>query len=527
MAGGHEESRRRQGYRLPFFPFWLLAGISVLFVLPSFRLWFQRPLRLTVFEFDYFLGLFMPANLDLRLAIIQFGRLIHCFGFLLIGWLFVLCVERVRKDPDQFSWRSLILFAVILCITFTIAMPWVSPDIFYYIGTGWLDGHYGLSPYLHTMTEVPQFGEEEMFQNVHPPFLAGSTAYGPLFQLLDKGLSVASGGRELFALGLHKILYFFAHAASCFVLLRLVPASESKWSFLFFACNPLILFSILTCVHNDHIMTFFLLTAFWCLAAGRPFLAGVALGTAFSVKYIPLLLLPLFFLDLALDRGRKRSFGRRLGLAFGMTVGFLCTVVAFHCLYPEAARQFLRLIGFDPWLSESGSIASGGGGIGVYRNSIYHLIPFLYSIFPGFWPIGYDQMKIVLVAIFSLTIAWLVVRSWRRGKFPLMEASLSFFLFYFLVLNQTNQEWYLTWILAFIPMIGTEPVLRFGYRISVLFLPLVIFTVKNMALVESLTNALVYVLVLLFSVPVLVQFYRSIRSESELLQFGGDYTVRG
>jgi len=136
-------------------------------------------------------------------------------------------------------------------------------------------------------------------------------------------------------------------------------------------------------------------------------------------------------------------------------------------------------------------------------------------------------MKIVLVAIFSLTIAWLVVRSWRRGKFPLMEASLSFFLFYFLVLNQTNQEWYLTWILAFIPMIGTEPVLRFGYRISVLFLPLVIFTVKNMALVESLTNALVYVLVLLFSVPVLVQFYRSIRSESELLQFGGDYTVRG
>jgi len=84
-------------------------------------------------------------------------------------------------------------------------MPWVSPDIFYYIGTGWLDGHYGLSPYLHTMTEVPQFREEEMFQNVHPPFLRGPTAYGPLFQILSKGLSFASGGRELLALSLRPL----------------------------------------------------------------------------------------------------------------------------------------------------------------------------------------------------------------------------------------------------------------------------------------------------------------------------------
>ncbi|MCK6682158.1 MAG: glycosyltransferase 87 family protein [Thermoanaerobaculia bacterium] len=488
-------------------PFWLLAVLSVLFVLPSARLWFQRPLRVTAYEFEYFLGLFLPPDEDLRLAVILTGRMIHFLGFLVIGLLYAVCAEKVRKGPEMYSWRFLVGVSAVLCVAFTIAMPWVSPDIFFYIGTGWLDGYYGMSPYLHTMSEVPGFRSEEMFQNVYPGFLFGPTGYGPLFQLIAKGIALVSGGREIVALALHKVLYLLVHTAGSILLARFVPASSAKWAFFFFACNPLNLFSILACVHNDHLMNLFVIAAFILLAAGRPFLTGAALGTAFSVKFVPVLLLPLFFLDLVVDSRRRRTIAGRLGLAFAMLGGFAVAAVVFHAFYPEAARQFLRIVGLDQWLQGAGSIGSGGG-INNYRNSIYYLVPFIRGVFPSFRYIRYENMTLLLLLVYGAAMVWLLVRTWKPGRFPLREASLAFFLLYFLILNQTNQEWYLTWILPFLILTGTEPAIRFGYRISILFLPLVIFTVKNTPAVEYLVNALGYLVLLGFSIllfPALVK----------------------
>ncbi|MCC6133518.1 MAG: DUF2029 domain-containing protein [Acidobacteria bacterium] len=483
-------------------PFWLLAALSVLFVLPSARLWFQRPLRVTAYEFEYFLGLFLPPDEDLRLAVILTGRMIHFLGFLVIGLLYAVCAEKVRKGPEMYSWRFLVGVSAVLCVAFTIAMPWVSPDIFFYIGTGWLDGHYGMSPYLHTMSEVPGFRSEEMFQNVYPGFLFGPTTYGPLFQLLAKWVSLLSGGSEIAALALHKTVYLAAHGVASFLLTRLVPLGSAKWAFFFYACNPLNLFSILTCAHHDHLINVLVILAFVLRQASRPLLSGAALGTAFSIKYVPVLLLPLFFLDLAVNGRTRESVGGRAGRAFVLVLGFLLAAGVWYVFYPEAAKPFLRAVGVDQWLQGSGTIGSGGG-IGVYRNSIYYLVPFIRGVFPSFRYIRYENMTLVLLLAYGVYLVWILLKSWKAGRFPLPEASLVFFLFYFLVLNQTNQEWYLTWILGFLVLVGSEAAIRFGYRISILFLPLVIFTVKNTPAVEYLVNAIAYLVLLGFSVVLL------------------------
>ena len=476
--------------------FLVLVGFSILFILPSARLWFQQPLQLIEFEFEYFLGLFANLEIESQLLVIAADKLIHFFGFLLIGVLYAICVEQVRRDPHLYSWKFLIGFATILCAAFTLAMPWVSPDVFFYIGMGWLDGHYGLSPYLHKMSEIPGFQTEEMFQNVYPGFLHGPTSYGPLFQWLARWIAILSGGNELVALALHKVLYLIIHGIACLFMVRLVPAADAKCTFLFFACNPLILFSILACSHNDHLMTLMVLAAFVLRQAKRPLLCGVALGAAFTIKYLPILLLPLFFLDLMIDRGTSAPWRQRLFQGLYLGVGFITAVLAIYSLYPEGALQFIRIIGLEHWVQPGGlANGGGGGGIGVYRNSIYHLLPTL----------NYAEMKFLFLSAYAALLALLVVRAQVNKPIPLAGASLACYLIYFLTLNQTNQEWYLTWIIPFIPLIGTPESRRFAYQISAIFMPVIIFTIKNPPAVSLVANVIGYMIILCFSVILILR----------------------
>lgn len=483
----------------PFLPFWLLAGFSILFVLPSARLWLQRPLRLIEFEFEYFLGLFADSDADTQLAVIAADKLIHFAGFLFIGMLYASCVESVRQHTELFSWWFLILFSTILWAAFTLAMPWVSPDVFFYIGKGWLDSHYNLSPYLNSMSDVNGFNTEEMFRNVYPGFLHIPGTYGPLFQWIAKGIAILSGGSEILALTLHKALYLAVHAASCFLLIRLVPEASAKWAFIFFACNPLILFSILACAHNDHLMTFLVLATFALLQARRPLLCGVALGAAFAIKYIPVLLLPLFLMDLILGKNTSTPLSRRIGQTLTLVGGFVLALLAFYGLYPEGVLGFLRIIGYDHWLQDAGD---GGGGIGIYRNSIYHL----------FLTLRFADMKVVFLSAYTLLVAWLILRARSCDPLPLAGASLTCYLLFFLLLNQTNQEWYLTWIMPFVPLIGTKEVRRFGYQISAIFLPIIIFTVKDPPIVVLVANVMGYMVILCFSVILLLHSLTTRRS---------------
>ncbi len=379
----------------------------------------------------------------------------------------------------------------------TLAMPWVSPDVFFYIGMGWLDGHYGFSPYLHSMSVVPGFTTEEMFNNVYPGFLHGPTSYGPLFQWIAKGIALLSNGSELLALALHKALYLAVHAAASLLLIRLVPAASAKWVFIFFTCNPLILFSILACTHNDHLMTLFVLLAFTLRQANRPLLTGAALGAAFAIKYIPLLLLPLFLLDLVMDKTARVRVRERIGSVAALTGGFLLTLMALYLLYPEGALQFLRVMGIEHWLQHAGAEGNvSAGGIGVYRNSIYHLL--LFSI-------SYADQKVIFLAAYLILLSWLMITARQRNTFPLAGASLTAYLLYFLLLNQTNQEWYLTWIIPFIPLIGTAATRLFGYQISTIFMPIVIFTINNPTSVALVANILGYMVILCFSALLIVR----------------------
>ena len=378
----------------------LLSVLSLLFVLVSTRLWLQSPLVLIPFEFDYWLGLFSERAPASAAWMLNAGRLVHLFGFLGLGGLFASVVRLAGKGKEPLNVRQIAVFVVLLSAIWTIGMPWVSPDVFFYLGTGWLDGHYGLSPYLHSIDEAPGFAGDSMFANVFPRFLAGTTSYGPLFQLIARAIALVSGGRELLALGLFKAVSLALHRSTCWAVLRLAPLTRRAIALLAYGCNPLILFSLLTGAHNDGLMILLLLCALVLRNARRPGLAGAALGAATSAKYASILLLPLFLIDIAMSSGGSRA--HRLRSALGFFGTFVGVAAAPHLLYPEALQKFLAL---------------AGSGITVYRNSIYLLLP---DTSAETWRI--------LVALFVLAagacVAVLIREARTTGRFRLVESCL-------------------------------------------------------------------------------------------------------
>ena len=464
------------------------AAVSLAFILPSARLWLQHPMTLTAFEFDYFLGAFLPPNLEVFLAILQAGRVLHLLGFLVVGGLFAGIVRRLLQDPAAIPLNRIAWFAAGLAFIWSLGLPWVSPDVYFYIGSGWLDGHYGLSPYWHSISEIPGNEYDLMFRNVLPFFRGGSTGYGPVFQLAARAIALASGGSEPVALALYKIANLALHAGASALVLRLVSPPRRSAALFFYACNPLILFSILTCAHNDHAMNLLVLAAFLFRKQGRPALCGLALAGAVSIKYVPLILAPLFALDLYLSPLPPARRDRVLGVA-RLSAALALGTALMHLAYPDSVRRFF---------------ATAAGGIGGARESLHFMLPWITIVFPS----ASMPPRWILITIFSaLYTACLLVfarRAGREGGLRLPDAVVCVLLVYFLVLNQTNQEWYLTWVLGPLALIGLAPAMTFGIRLSWLFLPLVIFTVRNSPFVNIVSNSTLYLLLVGLGVPLLV-----------------------
>ncbi len=494
-------TRRHEGIDRPLAA--LLAAYAVaslLLVAVSARLWWQTPLALIAHEFDYFLGLFpSPDAIDL-------GRLVHLGGCAIVGGLYFTLAVRIMRSPQALSVRQISVYGALIALIYTIGMPWLSPDVFFYIGTGWLESHYGLSPYLATVHSVPGHAQDQMFANIFPGFLFGTTAYGPLFQKVAAVVAGLSGGNELLALALHKAASLALHGACSFLVWRLAPARFARMALFSYAANPVICFSVLTCAHNDHWMNLFVLLALLAILRRHWLLAGAALGVGFGFKYFPLVYLPVLGMAALVQGSEGRHWAKNVGDAAKVGAGFAAAVVLAYLPYAEALTAFSTV---------------AASGVPVYRNSIHHLLDVLtYFVLPALFGtpdilLPYAAtgrwLRLSYMGIYAVVLLAMVPRLRRdlfRGS---VEACLVMTLLYFIVVNNTNQEWYLTWLMGFALVLPLGRAHMLAWRLSALFLPLVIYTIKNLFIVQLFANAALYLLVLVLGGQYLVRMWRASR----------------
>lgn len=480
-------------------------ALSVLAVVAvSARLWWQTPLTLIAHEFDFFVGAFAHWPPELAADWVDQGRLLHLVLTGVMGLLFLALAARLAQRPESLAPRSIARYAALVSLLFVVGMPYLSPDVFFYIGTGWVEAHHGLSPYRAPPASVPGFAGDEMFANIFPGFTGGTSSYGPLFQKIAAGIAWLSGGHEKLALALHKAAHLGLHAVASAVVWRLALRGGEGWArvaLFSYAANPIIGFSVLTCAHNDHWMNVPILLALLALAQRRWFWVGVAMGAAFCIKYFPLIYLPILGLAALLQAGR----GWRANLADVArgAAGLVAAVALCYAMYPEALPAFT---------------SAAGGGVGVYRNSIYHFVDFMsFFLLPELlgWSgtlFAYADLgrlaRLSYIGLYALLLLAMLPRLRRDAFTGSVEACLLAALLYFMLVNTTNQEWYLTWVMGFAFVLPAVHARALGWRLSAYFLPLVIYTVKSQPSTLLFSNAALYALVAVLG---LVCFWRSAR----------------
>lgn len=469
----------------------LAAGyllVAAVAVFPGARLWLQRPMRLIEFEFDWLLGLSPDPRVVLG------ARLAQVLLLLGAGALFVLLVRALARNPLALGLRGDLMLAGAVTLVFAVGMPWVSPDVFFYIGTGWLDAHYDLSPYLSSVADVPHSASEEMFQNMFPGFRGGITAYGAAFQLIASTVARLSGGHEKLALALWKGLALGGHALSTVAVHRLAPPARARLAAFAFAANPLVLFSLVTCVHNDFLLNAAVLWALVWWKQGRALGAGFLAGLAVTVKYVPLLLLPF----LAIEALRRAEPLRARLRTIGLLVAGVATSVGLTVLsYPESVLIFARVV--------------AAGGISLKRNSIYYLLAALEVL--GV-PIPHLPYPTLTLGVFAVAYAVLLGLAWRRRDAAAADLYVVALLLNFMITQPTVQEWYLAWLVPLALASTNDAFRRLAMRLSVLFVPFVIFTVKSPSWVLLVANTGLYLLVVACALPALRAFARTLRAKA-------------
>ena len=227
-----------------------------------------------------YLGYFRrPLSTAIYLAILF---LLFTFYFLLLR-----LIERKKVEKKE-MWLLIFLTGGILFFSY----PAFSHDLFNYIFDAKIVAFYHRSPYQFKPLDFPDDPMTRFMHWTHRP-----SVYPPFWI----GLSVIP-----FVLGFNKFLlqlFLFKAMTAGFYLgtiwliwkisERLAP-QQKILNAAFYAFNPLVLIESLVSAHNDGIMTFFALFAFYLLLKKKPFASVGAWLFSIGIKYTTLVLLPVF-----------------------------------------------------------------------------------------------------------------------------------------------------------------------------------------------------------------------------------------
>lgn len=334
----------------------------------------------------------------------------------------------IKHHEQMFpTWKSLVRFIIIIAILFMIILPMTSTDIFYYIGTGWSEAHFGVNPYYTSVDELmvnnEQARQDAMLLKMKGTWSGQTIVYGPIWPLVCNILSYLSFGNLSIALFIYKLFNLLLHFVNTYFVYKIT--NQSKKYTILYALNPLILFEGLSNVHNEMLVVFFVLAAIYFLITRKKILpAIIMLACATAVKYFAILLAPFFVLYYY----RKENILKRIAYSILWALVFLSVLVACYIIYMQ---DFNVLKGI---LTQQEKFA----------NSIFSCVAvknfgFAITLSKGFM-LAY--ITIYLIEIFKLFICS------KEYTWEEMMEKYNGLLVLFILMAITNlQPWYFIWIL--------------------------------------------------------------------------------
>lgn len=436
---------------------WLLCGFLGLFVVLHVKVslgalgvlgrapvWYLQTTAgfnpFQVFNETYSFG---PLNLP------RVGRLL---ALLVLFGGYIQALRRVRHESSgAYSLRQLLVGVVLFSVPLLLLPFILSSDVYSYIFYGRLTALYGANPMLVT----PRMYANDPFFNYISDWTDTASTYGPLWTMLSHGLTLIverGGGAVWLYLLAYKLLVLGGHLLNVVLLWILLGRWKPRQQLagtLLYAWNPLALIEFAGSAHNDALMLTGILIALLFAQRGAWRRAIVALVLAALVKWIAIVLLPLY--GLMLFRQRATWSGRVLLVVQATVLALGCAVV-FYAPYWGGGRVVAAL--------------TAAPAATLWHNSIpaevVQQVPYvLHSLGYGPDPRPAANKALILeerrelalvVGLFSRGVVALAMliglyAIWRRPTFEQFVRSSFWLLFVTLVVALWFWPWYLTWLL--------------------------------------------------------------------------------
>jgi hypothetical protein len=195
----------------------------------------------------------------------------------------------------------------------------LSTDAWTYWDYGRIAAVHARDPYDDPPASVPS---DPAYRWVGAGWRHTTSVYGPGFTLASEPLALAAGTSHSAAAWVYKSLAALATLATAGLATFLSPRRSFACAFV--GWNPLLAVHFAGGGHNDAWMAALVLGALALAATGRRQLAGVAWVLAASIKWVPLLLLPLHLLE-------ARAAGRPVRLlGFGLAAAAVAALATWR-----------------------------------------------------------------------------------------------------------------------------------------------------------------------------------------------------
>ncbi|MFQ5638426.1 MAG: hypothetical protein ACE5IR_10580 [bacterium] len=359
---------------------------------------------------------------------------------------------RIKKQEALSSKEILsigIVFGVIFRITFLLAAPSLSDDIYRYIWDGKVSNS-GINPFQYppNADELTPLRDQTIYPKINHRGI--STIYPPVNQFIFWATYRISP--TVFAFKVTFVLFDLFTIALLFLLLKTFAIKATR--ILIYVWNPLIIVEIAGSAHSDIIGVFLLTLFLWLFVKRKIHWANVILAVSFLTKYITILFLPLLF------------FFKRYSKILIVLI-FLVVVAMLYLPYADAEKRLFEglFVYSDKW-QFNGSIFE------LLLATIHPLLTEEMIVKVMITPYGYSPdaetiatRGVDLALLLSKLISAIIYTGifsyylFRFQKDPTREQETGIFriglilLGWFFLLNPTVQPWYLCWLLPLLVIV--------------------------------------------------------------------------